>query len=49
MAIDQGRGVGYRRLAGIYDWLLEQQSAAVVSPDLRLWNWSPGEPRGDRR
>ena len=39
MPIDHA-GVGYRRLPGTYVWLIEQQQAAVIKPDLRLWDWS---------
>jgi len=37
-------GVGYRRLPGTYAWLIAQQQAAVVKPDLRLWDWSLEHP-----
>jgi hypothetical protein len=37
-------GVGYRRIAGLYDWLIEQQQAAVVRPDLRALDWSLEDP-----
>lgn len=43
MPIDHA-GVGYRRLPGTYVWLIEQQQAAVIKPDLRLWDWSLEDP-----
>ncbi len=43
MPIDHA-GVGYRRLPGTYAWLIEQQQAAVIKPDLRLWDWSLEAP-----
>ncbi|MGO9102119.1 MAG: hypothetical protein ACLP9Y_22765 [Mycobacterium sp.] len=43
MPIDHS-SVGYRRLPGLYNSLIEQQQAAVVKIDLRVLDWSLTDP-----
>jgi hypothetical protein len=37
-------GVGYRRIAGLYEALIAEQQAAVVKIDLRLLDWTLEDP-----
>jgi hypothetical protein len=36
-------GAGYRRIAGLYAGLRQHQEAAVVKPDMRLFNWDTAD------
>ena len=44
MPDDLRGGAAYRRLPGLYEWLIEQQQAAVISIDLRALDSTLTDP-----